>query len=107
MTLNSFTFQPICNETIINIIDKLTSKNSQSHDSISTKVLKCIKYETSKAITLIVNQYLNTGIFPDKVTCAKVLPIYNNVDNTKIDTYRLNSAFNLNIPRKSNLRAII
>ena len=76
-SLSSFTFQPITEETMINIIDKLKSKkNSQSHDGLSSKHLKLIKHETSKAITLIVNQSLNTGIFPDKLKCAKVIPIY-------------------------------
>ena len=55
-SLNSFTFQPITDETIINIIDKLKSKNSQGHYGLSSKVLKLIKHETSKAFTLIVNQ---------------------------------------------------
>ena len=87
-SLSSFTFQPITEETIINIIDKLKSKNSQSHDGLSSKHLKVIKHETSKAITLIVNQSLNTGIFPDKLKCAKVIPIYKNGDNTNLDNYR-------------------
>ena len=72
-SLSSFTFQPITEESIINmIIDKLKSKNSQSHDGLSSKHLKVIKHETSKAITLIVNQSLNTGIFPDKLKCAYI-----------------------------------
>ena len=87
-SLSSFTFQPITEETIINIIDKLKSKNSQNHDGLSSKHLKVIKHETSKAITLIVNQSLNTGIFPDKLKCAKVIPIYKKGDNTKLDNYR-------------------
>ena len=50
--------------------------------------MKLIKHETSKAITLIVNQSLNTGIFPDKLKCAKEIPIYKKGDNTKLDHYR-------------------
>ena len=75
-SLSTFTFQPITDETIINIIDQLKSKNSQSHDGLSSKLLKLVEHETSKAITLIVNQSLNTGIFPDKLKYAKVIPIY-------------------------------
>ena len=44
-----------------------------SNDGLSSKLLKLIKHETSKAITLIVNQSLNTGIFPDKLKCAQKL----------------------------------
>ena len=55
-SLYSFTFQQISEETIINMIDKLKSKNSKSNDGLSSKLLKLIKLETSKAITLIVNQ---------------------------------------------------
>ena len=84
-SLSSFTIQPITEETIINIIDKLKSKNSQSHDGLSSKHLKLIKHETSKAITLIVNK---SGIFPDKLKCAKVIPIYKQGDNTILDNYR-------------------
>ena len=51
-SLNSFTFQQISEETIISIIDKLKSKNSQSNDGLASKPLKLIKHETSKAITL-------------------------------------------------------
>ena len=108
-SLNSFTFQPISDETIINIIDKLKSKNSQSHDDITSKLLKLIKHETSKAISLIVNQSFNTGIFPDKLKCSKDLPIFKKGYNTKLDSYRPIS----NMPtisiffRKSNVRPVI
>ena len=108
-SLSSFTFQPITEETIINIIDKLKSKNNQSHDGLSSKHLKVIKHETSKAITLIVNQSLNTGIFPDKLKCAKVIPIYKKGDNTNLDIYRPISILptGSNFFRKGNLRPVI
>ena len=86
--LHNFTFQPIRDETILNIIDKLKPKKSLSHDGLSTKLLKFIKHATSNVITLIVNQSLNTGIFPDKLKCAKVIPIYKKGDDTKLDNYR-------------------
>ena len=110
-SLSSFTFQPITEETIINIIniiDKLKSKNSQSHDGLSSKHLKVIKHETSKAITLIVNQSLNTVIFPDKLKCAKVIPIYKKGDNTNLDNYCPISILpSLKKFRKGNLRPVI
>ena len=38
--------------------------------------LKTIQYETSKAITHIINQSLHNGIFPDKLKLAIVIPVF-------------------------------
>ncbi len=35
-----------------------------------------LKVYLTKPITLIINQMLNTGIFPDKLKIAKIKPIY-------------------------------
>ena len=50
--------------------------------------MKAIKYETSKAITHIINQSLHTGILPDKLKLAKVIPVFKKGDRTKLDNYR-------------------
>ena len=47
---------------------------SCSIDNISVKLLKTIKAEIYKPITLTINQMLATGIFPDKLKLAKVIP---------------------------------
>ena len=57
------------------MIDKQPSKTSSGVDGISTNILKDIKYLISKPLTLIINQYLETGIFPSKLKVAKVIPI--------------------------------
>ena len=45
-------------------------------DKISFKQLKCIKLALIKPVTLIIKQTLNTGIFPNKLNIAKVIPIF-------------------------------
>ena len=45
----------------------LQPRLSCSIDDISVKLLKIIKTEIYKPITLIINQMLVTGIFPDKL----------------------------------------
>ena len=45
-------------------------------DGISPALLKHIKHEISKPVSLILNQCLTTGIFPHKLKIAKVVPIY-------------------------------
>ena len=86
--LNTLSLLPINEETTIKIIYDLKAKNSEGVDDISVKLLKAIKYETSKAITHIINQSLHTGIFPDKLKLAKVISVFKKGDRTKLDNYR-------------------
>ena len=57
-------------------------------DGISPVLLKHIKHEISKPVTLILNQCLTTGIFPDKLKIAKVVPIYKSDDENIFNNYR-------------------
>ena len=43
--------------------------------SLADKVLKLIKNEICESVTLIINQSLTTGIFPNKLKIAKVIPL--------------------------------
>ena len=85
--LNKLSLLPIDEETTI-IIDGLKAKNSEGVDGLSVKLLKAITYETSKAITHMINQSLHTGIFPDKLKLATVIPVFKKGDRTKLDNYR-------------------
>ena len=75
-------------EDVVNVIDKLPSKTSSGVDGISTNLLKDIKYIISKPLTLIINQCLETGIFPSKLKVAKVIPILKRGDETIFDNDR-------------------
>ena len=41
-----------------------------------------------KSLTLVINQVLNTGMFPDKLKIAKVTPIFKKGDPTLFKHYR-------------------
>ena len=59
-------FEYVAQEDIMRAIDYLENKiKSSGHDGISNKILNYIKYELSNSLTLIINQMLTTGIFPD------------------------------------------
>ena len=87
-TLHEFSFNEIGEEDVVNVIDKLPSKTSSGVDGISTNLLKDIKYLISKPLMLIINQCLETGIFPSKLKIAKVIPILKRSDETIFDNYR-------------------
>ena len=61
-------------------IDNLETKNSSGHDGTSNKLLKLIRHELCKPLTLIINQMLSSGIFPDAVRRAKIIPISKKID---------------------------
>ena len=72
----SFNFTSVTEDDInINIL-KLNSKMSSGRDGISNTLLKTIMPIISKPLTLIINQMLNTGISPDNLKIAKVVPLY-------------------------------
>ena len=66
----------------------MNSKKSSGHDGLSLNLLKDIKLELAQPITLIINQSLNTCIFPDKLKIAKITPIHKQNDKTQADNYR-------------------
>ena len=78
---HAFQFKPVDEETVFKTIDMLQPKLSCSIYDISVKRLKTIKAEIYKPITLIINQMLATGIFPDKLKLAKVIPLHKKDNN--------------------------
>jgi len=87
-TDTTFDFTLITEEIIINIINKLPNKKSCGTDNISNKLLKKIKHFISGPLTLIVNQCLTTGIFPDNFKVSKIIPIYKKDDRKLLTNYR-------------------
>ena len=74
-------FNKVTVNEIVVIINNLKSKNSSGKDGISNKLLKSIKGEISKSLTIIINQCLETGIFPDALKVAKVKPLHKKGDS--------------------------
>ena len=75
-------------EDISKILTSLKTKNSTGHDGISVKLLKTISPGLIKPLTLIINQSLFTGIFPDTLKIAKVIPLYKKESRELVDNYR-------------------
>ena len=75
-----FKFKEIEPENIKTVINSLTNKSSVGIDGISTILQKCIAPSIIKPLTLITNQIMKTGIFPNKLKLAKVIPIYKKDD---------------------------
>ncbi len=81
-------FQNIDEINVDELINKLSPKISFGFDGISSKLLKSIKTAVIKPITIIINQMINTGIFPDQLKIAKITPIFKKDDETQFTNYR-------------------
>ena len=71
-----FHFGTTNSRIITKITNELETRHSTGPDGLSTKLLQYIKEPLIKAITITLNQSLNTGIFPEKFKIAKVIPIH-------------------------------
>ena len=74
------------------IIEHLKNKTSTGTDGISNKLIKTAKNELVKPLTIIINQMLHTGIFPEPLKISKVVPLYKANDH-KLQTYCIVAIF--------------
>ena len=69
-------FQSVTVDNVSRIIDSLKPKTSSGVDCISNKLIKYVKNVIMEPLTVIINQMLKVGIFPDSLKISKVIPIY-------------------------------
>ena len=87
-TKSTFNFKLIDNATTMQYLSKITKLHCCGHDNISSSTLKCTAHEICDCLTLIINQSITTGIFPEHLKIAKVVPIYKKDDQSQIKNYR-------------------
>ena len=76
--LHSMVLFPTSHSKVDKVIAKLPSKTSSGHDDISNILLKSLRTSLSYPLTIIMNQSLDTGVFPDRMKLAEVIPLYKN-----------------------------
>ena len=85
---STFKFKTINNATTLQYLSNLTNSYSCGHDNINNTLLKSISNEISSCITLIINQSISTGSYPENLKLAKVIPILKKNDKLEINNYR-------------------
>ena len=84
----SLKFNCITENETMKAINRLENKSSSGHDGISNKLLKLVKNELKKPLTLIINQMITTGIFPESFKISKIIPLYKKGDHSLLTNYR-------------------
>ena len=73
---------------IIKIIKSLKNTNSTGFDNFSTKFIKLSAPILAPALVKLFNLSIQTGVYPDLLKVAKVIPIFKKGDSTSVNNYR-------------------
>ena len=84
----SFFRGPVTPSDVPTSAKKLKPKAISGFDNISSKLMKYIIDYIIESITHILNQSLSSGIVPNQMKIAKVVPIYKSSDQNTFKNYR-------------------
>ena len=87
-TNKSLFFIPTDENEIIKVVKQLKNTSSVGHDDISVTFIKKIIYAIAKPLSIIFNISLSTGVVPDTLKIAKVIPIHKKGDEHTLENYR-------------------
>ena len=91
---SSLFFNPVNPFEIINIVNKLKN-SSYGLYSIPTNVFKSVIDVLCLPLSVLINQSLSTGIFPDSLKKAVVVPIHKSGSESELSNYRPTSTLPL------------
>ena len=81
-------FPPTDENEICKIISQFKIDKATGPCSIPSKILNLIKFEISKPLSLIINLSFETGIHPDKLKTAQVIPVFKKGSKLLTSNYR-------------------
>ena len=80
--------KPIVELDIAKIIDKFNPNKSAGYENIGNFIIKKVKTGILKPLAQIFNLSLSSGVVPEKLKVAKVIPIYKKDDSALFSNYR-------------------
>jgi len=83
-----FQSKPTTTTEIENIVKTLKPKNSYGYNEISTKLLKITASFISLPLNYTCNKVLTKGIFPDRLKCSIIKPLYKKGNKRNVSNYR-------------------
>ena len=85
--LNNITLDVITCKEVEKEIDGLPNKSSSGCDNVSNLLLKSLKTSITYPLQIIFPQSLQTGVFPEKMKEAEVVPLYKKKETDKVINY--------------------
>ena len=84
----NFFIRPVDIKETENIISSLQENKASEPNSLPIKTLKTSKRQFSVTLTYLINLAFETGIFPEILRTAKVIPFFKKGDQQNCDNYR-------------------
>ena len=81
-------FRPTNEDEIMKIVNKLGTNESPGHDGLKPDVVKKVAKEKAYPLMLIFNVSRSTGVVPDELKIAKVVPTYKKDNPELFGNYR-------------------
>ena len=91
---NSIFFTPVTECELFTIVSNLPNKKSSGYDSINCPLIKHVFHAISKPLSFIINLSISTGVVPDSMKIARVMPIFKNGDRQLMNNYHPISILN-------------
>ena len=90
MTRNNSTLflTPTNLEEVKDLITSLPNKTSSGHDSISNNLLKKLSPSITEPLTIVFNKSLESGMFPEEMKKADVVPLHKSKAEHECTNYR-------------------
>jgi len=85
---NSMFIEPVDENEMVKTVSKLKNKTSTDYDDMSMEMVKSIINFICKPLCHICNLSFNSGIFPDNMKIAKVIPLFKAGERNSFNNYR-------------------
>ena len=86
--INSLFLSPVVENEIINTVKSCKPKTSKDCDDISMCLISKVITSIANPLAHIFNLSFSSGVFPDRMKTAKVIPIFKNGKKTDFTNYR-------------------
>ena len=80
--------KPVIENEVLTIVKKFKGKMSTSYDEVKMKTVKSIIHSIVVPLTHTFNRSISTGIFPERLKLAKVIPIFKSGNRKEFSNYR-------------------
>ena len=85
---SSFAFEPCTPNEVFLIIASFNPSKGTGPNGIPTEILKMINFAICSPLSKIINICIRTGVHPDKLKLAHVIPIFKKGSRLLVSNYR-------------------